>query len=703
MKASEQEKEFLEIVNLLKGRLEQLQEELPEVVDEYHRLFLYFVGEQFEGISPEKIQICDQKGDQKIDFYDAGEDRFVVYQCKLPELERLEKKKSIATFDADLVNEAEDILTFLTDSSGAATGNEEARKARNIYRKLKQNLEEEDQTYQLEIVLACFGHLTASATEKLKELQNGKINGYEKFEVKVVDYNTIAQALSLSLISPKRPKAIKLGYQKDTSVSANQWGFALVPAIELYQQFNEYKMALFDLNVRHYLKRSPVNRQIIDTLNTALGQKRFHLLNNGVTIACENHRFSKDPLQIILNKPQIINGCQTVISIYHAYNQMDEEFKRQNFEDDCFVPVKIIQTQDDNLLEEVVTASNNQNKMSPRNLRSNSRRQRVLQQKFNQLEYGYFYERKDEEFRSIKEYGHGRRSKFKPRHYQYSSRGYREIDNENLAKAWLSFIGFSKDASEKINAFELTAEGGRYEWLFERRPSAEHWEAIVLGKQVSFDEENFEPDTPEPVQYLLSYLIFEFVRAYLPSPQANRAECITRLKDAGEITDNSAAEDVNKALMEDEEYVLNQILYNMKEVIVELYAWILIEAYGPLNTDTSNKILQFPRIHGLYKAPDFKLFVNDLRRTDSHEDLKNNILFTCFEFIREAVKRWKSIHKQQYLAAQRRIRYLHSIDVVKQMKEFLRQTDEDTKDFGYSWKQPEISFLQSLRELSSHQ
>ena len=153
MKATEQTHEFLEIIDLLKNRLEQLQEEIPEIIDDYHRLFLYFVGEQFEGISPEKIQICDQKGDQKIDFYDAGEDRFVAYQCKLPELERLEQKESIANFGPNLVNEAEDVLTFLTDSSGSATGSEAAQQARNIYRSMKHNSEQADQIYRLEVVL----------------------------------------------------------------------------------------------------------------------------------------------------------------------------------------------------------------------------------------------------------------------------------------------------------------------------------------------------------------------------------------------------------------------------------------------------------------------------------------------------------------------------------------------------------------------
>ena len=293
MNATEETNKFLETVDLLKKRLEQLQEEIPEAIDDYHRLFDYFVGEQFEGISPEEIKICDQKGDQKIDFYDAGEDRFVVYQCKLPELELLEAKKNITTFGADLVNEAEDVLTFLTDSSGTATGSEAARQARNIYRSLRQASEEENQTYQLEVILACFGRLTPPAEERLKELQNRWINDEEEFKIKVIDFDAIAEELSLSLVAPARPDQIKLKYKKGTSVNTNEWGYALVPAIEFYRLFEKYKMALFDLNVRYYLERSSVNKEIIKTLDKTAGQKRFHLLNNGVTISSTSCSFSE--------------------------------------------------------------------------------------------------------------------------------------------------------------------------------------------------------------------------------------------------------------------------------------------------------------------------------------------------------------------------------------------------------------------------
>lgn len=100
--------EVSEIVKRLRLQLDQISETLPEFTDDYHRLFNYFIGEHFEEVPPDRIKICDRQRDQKIDFYNAEEDRFVAYQCKLPDLELLEETKSVHSFGADLVNEAED-------------------------------------------------------------------------------------------------------------------------------------------------------------------------------------------------------------------------------------------------------------------------------------------------------------------------------------------------------------------------------------------------------------------------------------------------------------------------------------------------------------------------------------------------------------------------------------------------------------------
>ena len=283
------------------------------------------------------------------------------------------------------------------------------------------------------------------------------------------------------------------------------------------------------------------------------------------------------------NEYEMLGGTRTS----DRKKPIEEEFKQRGLVTNCLVPVRIIKTKEREVLDEVVTASNNQNKMTPRNLKSNSRVQRVLQRKFDELQFPWFYERKDGEFDSIKEYPS---RTIKPKNYQ-NGKITRTVSNEAIAKTWLSFIGMSSAASENINVFDLIDDNGRYEWLFDRKPNEQHWKAVTLGPQIELVDENFDPSPPTSHQYLLSYLIFEFAKAYLPSPQLNKKKCLDRLIQSKKITAASSHEDINKSMMADNEYVLNKILSNMKEVIVELFALILVKTYGPVDPLNARKTL----------------------------------------------------------------------------------------------------------------
>ena len=92
-----------------------------------------------------------------------------------------------------------------------------------------------------------------------------------------------------------------------------------------------------------------------------------------------------------------------MLSIYTAYNDMSQHLQ-ESFEQNCFVPVRIVETDDQDLLLQIVIATNNQNKMSARNLLSNALTQRNIQKGFKKLSPKWFYQRKDEEFSSLKRY-----------------------------------------------------------------------------------------------------------------------------------------------------------------------------------------------------------------------------------------------------------------------------------------------------------
>ena len=91
-----------------------------------------------------------------------------------------------------------------------------------------------------------------------------------------------------------------------------------------------------------------------------------------------------------------------------------------------------------------------------------------------------------------------------------------------------------------------------------------------------------------------------------------------------------------------------------------MFAWILVKTYGPIDQMTAKQILQLQGLSELYMNPDFKVFARNLRASSPKERLRN-ILFTCFEFIKEAVMRWKSVYGREYLASQRRIRFLEGV------------------------------------------
>ncbi|ODS30052.1 MAG: AIPR protein [Candidatus Scalindua rubra] len=360
---------------------------------------------------------------------------------------------------------------------------------------------------------------------------------------------------------------------------------------------------------------------------------------------------------------------------------------QETFEEKCYVPVRIVETDDEELLSDIVIATNNQNKMSARNLLSNTITQRNIQKGFNSSSPKWFYQRKDEEFSSLKRY---KQRGFKVREYSN-----RILDNEDLAKCWLSFIGFSTLASEKIKAFEKVEDKGNYEWLFEKRPIGVHWEKMTVGPQVKFDDNTFESFHPYPEQYLLSYVIYNFIKVIIPSAAKNRANAIQRLKDTGQIDENTTPETINEKLNGDDIYIKYRILDNMKEVLTELISVILIKKYGPLDRDTSRKLLKLKGFKNLLDNPNFKEYIESIENL-SNEEKQEIILWKCFHFLSDVVDRWQSKNKEKYLSSQRRIRLLHDSKTIEEFKNLLKETDIATKQFGYEWKEPKVSFLTSL-------
>lgn len=111
----------------------------------------------------------------------------------------------------------------------------------------------------------------------------------------------------------------------------------------------ELRRRLFYDNVRDFQGRNSVNSEIAETLGDSNKQDKFVLLNNGITIVAKDLKTTADNFNII--DYQIVNGCQTSHIIFS---------QRDKLTPDTYLPIKLIVTNDPEISNEVIKATNRQ-------------------------------------------------------------------------------------------------------------------------------------------------------------------------------------------------------------------------------------------------------------------------------------------------------------------------------------------------------
>lgn len=165
-------------------------------------------------------------------------------------------------------------------------------------------------------------------------------------------------------------------------------------SIEDYTILNtkEIDENVFEDNVRIYLKqKTQVNKNI---KNTALSEDafRFFYYNNGITITCSNFQYSKASRApvIELTDFQIVNGSQTLHSLFEAYKEAPENF------DNIDLLCRIYETKNDELSISIAEYTNSQNPVKNRDIRANDAIQKKIA--LGLSNYGYYYARKKNQF-----------------------------------------------------------------------------------------------------------------------------------------------------------------------------------------------------------------------------------------------------------------------------------------------------------------
>lgn len=171
-----------------------------------------------------------------------------------------------------------------------------------------------------------------------------------------------------------------------------------VPVTEIAKLFDRNGDLLLERNIRRYLGRSTnrVNNAIHDTLVNPDKQKDFYFFNNGITMTCTKMRHNAlqvGDYQLKLENIQVINGGQTCKTIQQTINEADDH---STF-NEVYVLLRLyeLESDDDQLVKEITFATNSQNPVDLRDLRSNDSLQLQLETGIKALGYSYKRYRED--------------------------------------------------------------------------------------------------------------------------------------------------------------------------------------------------------------------------------------------------------------------------------------------------------------------
>ena len=163
---------------------------------------------------------------------------------------------------------------------------------------------------------------------------------------------------------------------------------------DLFEQYGDH---LLQRNIRRYLglHSNRVNTAIHETLCSDKAD-RFYFYNNGITVVCDKfdyNAFQKHDHKVQLKNMQIINGGQTCKTIHETLKSARPELAGQP----AYVMVRIYQLAEDDkdFVQDITYATNSQNPVDLRDLRSNDVIQKNLELGMKDL--GYVYKRQREE------------------------------------------------------------------------------------------------------------------------------------------------------------------------------------------------------------------------------------------------------------------------------------------------------------------
>ena len=177
-----------------------------------------------------------------------------------------------------------------------------------------------------------------------------------------------------------------------------------IPVREVEALFNRHGDLLLERNVRRFLglQGNRVNRGIAETLRTEAERGNFYFYNNGVTLLCRKFTYNAlqgENYQVRVEGLQVINGgqtCKTIQSTLSALAEAEPGLEK------AFVLVRLYQlpSESADLVRSITYATNSQNPVDLRDLRSNAARQKSVESAIRDLGFTYHRHRSEASFKT---------------------------------------------------------------------------------------------------------------------------------------------------------------------------------------------------------------------------------------------------------------------------------------------------------------
>ena len=155
---------------------------------------------------------------------------------------------------------------------------------------------------------------------------------------------------------------------------------------------------LLERNIRRYLglTGNRVNEAVAGTLKSAEQRPNFYFYNNGITIICTQFRHNalqSENTTVQMEGLQIVNGGQTSKTVQQVAREIGPEVG------DAQILVRIYELpqNDTDFVQSITYATNSQNPVDLRDLRSNDKKQKELALALSEMNYTYRSQRSDQQ------------------------------------------------------------------------------------------------------------------------------------------------------------------------------------------------------------------------------------------------------------------------------------------------------------------